>query len=209
MLAYFFAIQALGAAPATVLNYIAPVYAAVWAALFLNERPSKHLIAGLLLATLGAVLVTLGSGDFSRFDASALGALAGILSGLSGGAAMATVKAAREDAGAPTIFLAFSVVGLALALPFAVPVWVPLHGETLALTVLIGLLGICGQILFTWGMGYTTATAGSATTQLVPVFAWALALGWLNEKVTATAVVGAVCCVGGVLVGMAPARLRR
>lgn len=198
---YFYAIQTLGPAAATVLNYVAPVYAAVWAALFLGERASKTLLFGLGLATVGAVLVTVSTAR-GQASGSLWGALAGVASGLFGGAAMATVKAVREDADAPTVFLSFCVVGLALGLPFAVPQWVPLTGAPLALALLIGALAVGGQLLFTWGMGFTSATAGSATTQLVPVFAWALALGWLGERVTPLAVIGAVFCIAGVVLGL-------
>jgi hypothetical protein len=68
------------------------------------------------------------------------------------------------------------------------------------------LLSIAGQLLFTWGMGFTSATAGSATTQLVPAVAWTLALGWLGEPVTVLGVVGALLCVSGVLLGVVPWR---
>lgn len=203
VLCYFYAIHSLGAAPATVLNYIAPVYAAVWAALFLKERATRLVLVGLVIATVGAVLVTVSTGDFDGRGAPPVGAFAGILAGLFGGAAMATIKAVREDTDSATVFLSFCAVGLLMAAPFAVPQWVPLSGSTLAVALLIGLLAVAGQLLFTWGMGFTSATTGSATTQLVPVFAWVLALGWLHERVTSLAVVGAVLCVGGVLLGMA------
>lgn len=209
VLTYFYAIHELGAAPATVLNYISPVYAAVWAALFLSERPSRMTIVGLVLATLGATLVTLSTASLSSFTGSGLGALSGIASGLFGGAAMATIKAVREDNDPFTVFLAFCVVGLAMSAPFAIRSYVPLEGATLAIALLVGVLAIVGQVLFTWGMGLTSATAGSATTQLVPAFAWVLALTWLGERVTALAVVGAVCCVGGVLLGMTGGGTRR
>lgn len=202
VLAYFVAIERLGAAPATVLNYISPVFAALWAAAFLGERPSRTMFLGLVLATGGAALVTLASGDFTTLSSSAVGALAGLASALLGGAAMATVKAAREDADAFTIFLAFSVLGLAMGVPFAAAHWVPLGGAELATGALIGALAVAGQLLFTWGMGHTTATAGSATTQLVPVFAWTMAIGLLGEPVRPLAFAGALLCVAGVLVGV-------
>jgi drug/metabolite transporter (DMT)-like permease len=206
VLTYFLAIERLGAAPATVLNYLSPVYAAVWARLFLGERPPGSLWTGLVLATVGAALVTLGSADPSAGTASVFGAVMGIVSGVFGGAAMTTVKAARGDADAATVFGAFSVVGLALAIPSAASGWVPLTGTLLLTSLGVAALALVGQLLFTFGMGFTTATAGSATTQLVPVLAWALSIGLVGERVSPLAAAGAACCVGGVLLGMRPGR---
>jgi drug/metabolite transporter (DMT)-like permease len=115
---------------------------------------------------------------------------------------MATVKAAREDADAPTVFLSLCCVGLVMSAPIAAQHWVPLEGRLLAACIGMALLALMGQMLFTWGMGHTTATSGSAMTQLVPVFAWMLAIGGLGERVQPLAVVGAVLCVGGVLAGL-------
>ncbi len=202
VLLYFVAIERLGAAPATVLSYVSPVWAAVWAAVFLGERPTRRLLVGLALATGGAALVTAATGDFSRLTASTWGALAGVGSGVFGGAAMATVKAVREDADAGTVFLAFCVVGLGMSAPLAAPGWVALAGPTLLAAVAVGALALSGQLLFTWGMGHTTATAGSATTQLVPALAWLFTALFLEEPLEPLAAAGALLCIGGVLLGL-------
>jgi drug/metabolite transporter (DMT)-like permease len=55
-------------------------------------------------------------------------------------------------------------------------------------------------------MGHTSATVGSATTQLMPALAWTLAIGWLHEPVAPLAVFGAALCVGGVATGALSAR---
>jgi len=201
VLTYFTAIHHLGAAPATVLNYAAPIYAAVFAAVFLGERPTPFMAVGLVLASAGAALVALSGEGLHFSGASGVGAIAGVASGIAGGAAMTTIKAVREDADSGTVFLAFSVVGLAMAAPLAVGHWVPLEGWVLVRVLAVGVLAIFGQMLFTWGMGHTSATVGSATTQLVPAFSWVLALGVLKEQVTAASVLGAVMCVAGVLLG--------
>lgn len=202
VLTYFVAIERLGAAPATVLNYVSPVYTAVFAMLFLKERAGVATLVGLVLGTLGAALVTLSTA--SSFSLSALepGALAGLASGAFGGAAMAVIKVLRRDTEASTVFTAFCFMGLALSAPLAAPHWVPLEGTRFWLALLLGALSLAGQLLFTWGMGFTTATTGSAITQLVPALAWVLALGWLHESVNRLSIAGALLCISGVLLGL-------
>lgn len=203
---YFFAIERLGAAPATVLNYSSPIYAAVFAAWFLGETSTSIRRVGLLIATSGAVLVTFSSGSAAQPLVPDLGAIAGVLSAVAGGAAMTVIRRLRDDTDALTVFFAFCVGGFLVSVPLAAPGWVPMSGHSLAICLAVGVLSIAGQLLFTWGMGFTSATSGSATTQLVPAVAWSLALGWLGEPVTVLGVVGALLCVSGVLLGVVPWR---
>lgn len=208
VLTYFVAIERLGAAPATVLNYSSPIFASLFARLFLGERPTGVSRIGLALATLGAALVTLSTGELDDPLHPGIGALAGIASAVFGGAAMTVIKKVRHDTDALTVFLAFGVLGTLMSLPVALPAWRPLETGVLLTALLVGVLAIGGQLLFTWGMGHTTAIAGSATTQLVPAIAWVLALGWLHEPVRPLGIIGAVLCVGGVLLGVVPFGLR-
>lgn len=203
---YFFAIERLGAARATVLNYSSPIYAAVFAAWLLGERTSLVQRLGLVVATVGAALVTLSTSSTDNLLVPDLGAIAGVFSAVAGGAAITTIRKLRNDTDAVTVFFAFCVVGLVTNAPLAASSWLPMSQSTLWLCVGVGVLSIAGQMLFTWGMGFTSATTGSATTQLVPVVAWVLALTWLDEPVTLLGVLGAVACVGGVLLGVMPAR---
>lgn len=119
---------------------------------------------------------------------------------------MTTIRKVRDDTDSLSVFFSSSLVGLLMSLPLTAGAWVPLTASVAPTLAVVGLLGLLGQLLFTWGMGHTTATLGSATTQLVPVLAWVLAIGWLKETVSAMGVVGAILCLGGVLVGVVPWR---
>jgi len=205
VLTYFFAIERLGAAPATVLNYSSPIYAAVFAAWFLRESSTWVKRLGLGLATVGAALVTLSSTNGVSGPSSWVpdpGAIAGVISAVLGGAAMTSIRRLRDDTDALTIFFAFCVVGALVSGPVAAPGWVPLEGRAGWICLAVGLLSIGGQLLFTWGMGFTTATVGSATTQLVPFVAWVLSVAWLHEGISALGTIGAACTVVGVMLGV-------
>jgi drug/metabolite transporter (DMT)-like permease len=201
VLTYFVAIERLGSGPATVLNYCSPIWAAVFAGVLLHERPSGLARIGLGLATIGAVLVSVATGEFKEPLSPGLGGLAGLASGLFGGAAITVIRSLRQDTNAPTVFFAFSVVGGLISGPLAAPGWVPLEGTLLVLCLVMGLLSVGGQLLFTFGMGFTSASAGSAITQLVPVLAWVLGVTFLTEAVVPLSAAGASLCVTGVLIG--------
>ena len=205
VLTYFIAIQRLGSGPATVLNYCSPIYAAIFASWLLKERLTGLMRMGLGVATVGAVLVSIATGEFSTPTQPGLGGLAGLASGILGGAAITVIRSLRSDTDSPTdsptVFFAFSSVGLLVTAPLALPGWVALDGALLPLALLMGVLSVGGQLLFTYGMGFTSASAGSALTQLVPVLAWVLGVVLLSEPIIPLSAAGALLCVGGVALG--------
>lgn len=205
VLAYFFAIERLGAANATVLNYSSPIHAAIFAAWFLKESTTRLKQLALLVATVGAMLVAFANAVPGTWLVPELGAVAGLLSAVAGGAAMTSIRRLRDDTDALTIFFAFCVVGAVLSLPLAAVHQVTPSPREWGLLLAIGVLSIAGQLLFTLGMGFTTATTGSATTQLVPAVSWVLAVSWLSEPVSLLGTCGALLTVGGVLLGLVPA----
>lgn len=201
VLTYFVAIERIGSGPATVLNYCSPIYAAIFASLFLAERPTNSMRLGLAAATIGAILVATATGEFAVPTHPGLGGLSGLASGILGGAAITVIRSLRSDTDAPTVFFAFSSVGLLVTVPLMASHWVPLEGSTLGLCLLMGLLSVGGQLLFTYGMGFTSAASGSAITQLVPVLAWILGVTVLSEPIVPLSAAGALLCIGGVVFG--------
>jgi drug/metabolite transporter (DMT)-like permease len=206
---YFVAISALGVGPATLLNYAAPCYAAVFAVLFLRERPTPHLIGGLVVATVGAALVAWSTSDASKPFALEGGAWAGLISAVFSGAAMTSIRALRRDTDATTVFFGFCVFGTLLGLPFALIHWTPLTPTLWAISLAMGVLSFGAQMLFTYAFGFVTASVGSATTQLTPAFSWVLGLVFLGEQLIPLSLVGALLCMGGVVWGTAQGMWRR
>ncbi len=203
VLLYFFAISKVGAAVATVLFYCSPIYAALFARVFLKERPSRWMTVGLLLTTAGAALVSFKPTAEVTNDWR-WGAAAGVLAGVLGGASLAVTKAARTVADTWTVFFAFCVIASFVSAPLAVPGWVPVFDSPLATSVLgMALAALFAQLLLTHGLGLVSATLGSALTQLVPVLAWALALTVMQEQVTLAAIAGALLCMSGIGVTLA------
>jgi drug/metabolite transporter (DMT)-like permease len=199
---YFYAIEQLGVGPATVLNFLAPCWAAVFASIFLGEKSGPRAWIGLVVATLGGAIVTLAAGELHRPQNFALAATLGLLSGISGGAAMATLKKLRDDTDAGTIFTAFNLVGLVLVLPFSTAAWRPIDLNLWPALLAVGLLACAAQLLYSWAMAFTPVTRGSLATQLTPLFAAGFGAVFLGELPNATGVLGGLLCIGGVLLGI-------
>ncbi len=197
---YFYAIEKAGVGPATMLNYISPVYAAVFAVVFLKERSVPLHWLGLVFATAGGLMVTAAQTTFDSPFYLSHAAWAGLASGILGGAAMTTVKALRdEDTDPSEIFIAFCGVGLAVVLLTPGPAWKSVRWDIAPTLAGIGILSMGAQLLFTYALRFTSTAVGTATTQLVPVLVWVLAVAFLHETFTVFTAAGATLCIAGVL----------
>lgn len=74
------AVTLTGVATASILMYLAPVFAAVMSMMFLNEKLKAYQHVALVLNLLGCVLMVTG-GNFSELSVSGLGLVLGVLAG--------------------------------------------------------------------------------------------------------------------------------
>src|SRR6185295_6632111 len=123
VLCFFLGIAHLPVGIATLLNYTAPVFTAVYAALFLGEAITPTTLGALGLTTVGVVMVMLGTAPAGSF---VLGRwqLVGVLSAMLSGAAVATIREVRKTDGSWEIFAAFCAAGAAICVVPAVRDWV-------------------------------------------------------------------------------------
>jgi drug/metabolite transporter (DMT)-like permease len=209
VLLYFTAIAHLPVGVATLLNYTAPVFTAIYAALFLGERPGWGAFGALSLTTLGLVCVV-----HAEAHAGALGFgpwhFAGVASAALSGAAIATIREVRRTDGSWEIFTAFCLFGAALTLFPSAAQWVaPSTVEWIGLGA-VGAISVAAQLLMTYALRFVPATIAGILAQLTPISA--MTLGWLlyGEKVTALAAVGAAITLAGASWGARlPRRMRK
>jgi drug/metabolite transporter (DMT)-like permease len=197
VLLYFLAIEHLQVGIATLLNYTAPVFTAVYAVAFLGELVTPATFGALGLTTIGVGLVLTGMAPPGSFGIGTWQCV-GIGSALLSGAAVATIREVRKTDGSWEVFAAFCVGGgLMTALPTAAG-WVrPTSLEWGALLV-IGLISVVAQLLLTYALRFVTAAGAGIIIQLTPVAA--LTLGWVlfEERMAGVAVLGAAITLAGV-----------
>ena len=197
VLLYFLAIEHLQVGVATLLNYTAPVFTAVYAVAFLGELVTPATFGALGLTTVGVGLVLKGTAPPGSLGLG-LWQWVGIGSALLSGAAVATIREVRKTDGSWEIFAAFCLGGgLMTALPTAAAWIAPSAFEWVALLV-IGLLSVVAQLLLTYALRFVSAAGAGIIIQLTPVAA--LALGWVlfEERMAGVAVVGAAITLAGV-----------
>jgi drug/metabolite transporter (DMT)-like permease len=200
VLLYFIAISKLPVGTATLLNYTAPVFTAVFAALFLGERVSLTTGAALLLTFAGVVLVLRGHAapgyiGLGRWEAC------GMASALLSGAAVTTIRAVRKTDGSWEIFAAFCLVGVLATAPMALRGWVTPTPVDWLLLGAVGATSVLAQVLFIYSLRYVTAATSGVISQLTPVSALLLGVAILGEPLSLVSLLGSGVTLAGVALG--------
>ena len=168
---WFYAMTRLPVAEVTAMNYLAPVYVTLGAAVFLRERLAWRRLAAIGVAFAG-MLVILRPG----FRAVEAGHLAMLGAGLLFGASYLFAKSLSGRHSAGVVVAQLSIwVTLGLA-PFALAAW---RTPTLAEVAWMGAVA-CFATLGHWTMTRAFAAAPVSVTQPVTFLqlVWAVLLGW-------------------------------
>lgn len=195
-LLFFLAIERIPAGEATLINNTFPIWGVLLSLLLLDERPTLHLLAGLGLASAGVFLV-LGGGA-TRLGLGWGEALA-VISAVTGGAAVTSIRALRATDNAPTIFFAFAVGGLAVAIPFSLGAW-PAAPLAWVAAAGVGVVAFGAQLCMTEAYGALSVAEAALWQQLTPIASYLWALG-LGEPIGWTTALGVLLGVAGIVYG--------
>lgn len=190
MTLYFFAIQKLTLADATILNKLSPFFVAVFAVLFLREKLSKHALPALLCAFVGAALVIK-----PQLDLGAVPAAAGIMSAAASGAAYTVVRFLRGKVSPYRIVFFFALVSTVAMIPPMVVRYVPPTGEQLAYMLGTGIFATTGQLFLTLAYHQAPATKISIYNYAHVIFAFLAALMLWGEVPDAVSITGALLII--------------
>jgi drug/metabolite transporter (DMT)-like permease len=207
VLLYFLAIEALPSGTATLLNYTAPVFTAVFAGTFLRERLPALCYGAMAIAGAGVVMVVVGQG---KVLGGAYGwQLVALVSAVASGAAVTSIRAARRTDGPWEVFTAFCVIGALCTLPHAVLHWNRPTAIEWEWLVAVGVLSVIAQVLMTYALGAVEAAVSGIIAQIAVVTAMLLGHFVDAEPLTALSVVGAALTLAGVsLAAHVSARVR-
>ena len=196
---YFFALSRIPAAPAGMIFNLYPVFATVFAVFALGERPTIHLLFGLLLATAGVWLM-LGQGGMPA--GMGVGELAAFASAIFAAISANIIRGMRGTDNAPTIFFWFCLAGLPVVAPFALDRW-PTDPAAWALAGCMGLAAFVAQLLMTEAYGTLNVSESAVWLQLAPIALLLMAVPLLGERVSAVSMIGVLLGVVGVAYGTA------
>lgn len=190
---WFYAMARIPIADVTAMNYLAPIYVTLGAALFLSERLAARRVIAVIMGLVGALII-LRPG----FREIGPGHLAMLGAALVFGASYILAKMLTDETNAAIVVGMLSLwvtIGLA---PMAFAVWVTPSGEALLILTLVALLATAGHYTMTLAFAAAPVTVTQPVSFLQLV--WAVALGALffDEGLDIWVIVGGLVILGSV-----------
>lgn len=202
---WFYAMVRIPIADLTAMNYLAPVYVTIGAALFLGERLAFRRIAAVLMALVGAAII-LRPGLREVTD----GHLAMLVAAVVFAGSYLIAKVVADEA-KPAVVVAMLSIFVTLTLaPFAFANWVTPTWDGLGLLFMVACFATAGHYSMTlaFAAAPVTVTQPVTFTQLI----WAVLLGYLvfDEPADVWVIVGGAVILASVtFITWREARLNR
>ncbi len=190
---WFYAMTRIPIAEVTAMNYLAPVFVTLGAALFLGEKLAARRLLAVGAALVGALIIL--RPGFREIDP---GHLAMLVAGVVFGGSYLLVKVLAAHANAAIVVAMLSIVVTVVLAPFAVAVWVtPTLGE-LGLLFAVALFATAGHYTMTLAFGMAPVTVTQPVTFLQLVWAALLGVVVFAEPIDVWVVVGGLVILAAV-----------
>ena len=188
---WFFAMARIPIADVTAMNYMAPIYVTIGAALFLGERLALRRLGAIAFALLGVIIIL--RPGFREIGA---GHMAMVLATLFFGVSYLLAKRLTDEMPAGLVVVLLSVIVTIALLPMALVVWVPPSGFDLIILFLVACIATLGHYTMTLAFKATSISVTQPVTFLQLVWAVTLGVVVFGEAVDPFVVLG-----GGIILG--------
>ena len=188
---WFFAMARIPIADVTAMNYMAPIYVTIGAALFLGERLALRRLGAIAFALLGVIIIL--RPGFREIGA---GHMAMVLATLFFGASYLLAKRLTDEMPAELVVVLLSVIVTIALLPMALVVWVPPSGFDLIILFLVACIATLGHYTMTLAFKATSISVTQPVIFLQLVWAVTLGVVVFGEAVDPFVVLG-----GGIILG--------
>jgi len=206
VLLYFTAISRIPLSSAAMLANSYPLFAILFSAIIIKEKPNFDSLAVMLLAFCGMFLIL--DPRFGKID---IGYFLAISAAVIGGVAVTSIRELRKTDSSWMIALSQMVgAGIFSAVLLPAGFRVPDAGEW-GLLLLVGILGTAAQLAFARPFRFIPTAEGSMVAPIYTAFTVILAVIFLGEVITARFLLGAVLVFGSLsyLIAREEIRLRR
>lgn len=190
MICLFYASSHGAQGDVAVMNKMSPFIVTLLAVVFLREKVAHYQVAALLLALIGAVVVS-----DPTFQSEVFPIFVALLSALFSGIAYTMVGALKGREAPSVVVFFFSICSTLISMAVMAPGFVVPTGEQLLLLVLIGLFALGGQVALTWSYAMANASEVSIFNYSGIVFSMLFSGLLLGERLKASSVAGGILVV--------------
>ncbi|MBK1792448.1 DMT family transporter [Persicirhabdus sediminis] len=196
----YYAVTTLPLAEATILQYLHPIFTALLALLFLNEKVRRSTLLCIVLSLAGLLIMVRPSFLFGASMSLPALSVAAALAGAFGSAlAYVIVRQLSQTEDSSVIIFYFPLITLPVAVMMLGDGFVMPDGPALALLLLVGLSTQFGQVFLTKAL--RAEEAGRATAYSYVQVLFSMIFGWLlfSELPTWWTLAGGALIVAGAL----------
>ncbi|MDO5754829.1 MAG: DMT family transporter [Tissierellia bacterium] len=191
VVAYFYCINHMPTADATILQKSSPIFVMIFALFFLKESLTKTKLAVLILSFIGAMFVVR-----PEFNSRVFPALVGLGSAAFAGGAYTTLSYVNKMEKTNTIIFFFSLVSSLLSLPLMLSNFVMPTAMEFFVLLSIGIFAGLAQITLTLGYKYAPASEVSIYTYGTIVFAAIFGYFLFQDKISPMTMIGILLIFG-------------
>jgi drug/metabolite transporter (DMT)-like permease len=187
LMLYFNAITLTSVSNAVLLSYTYPIFAAIFSNMYLNEKLTKEKVIFIISAFLGMFLIF-------QLDLSALnkGDLLALVSGITSGMAVVSIRELRKTESSWMIVLSFVFFGTLFSLFYMKGnVVMPSTPGLLAL-ITIGVIGTAGQLFQTYAFKLCSTALGGVISMSSVVIATILGIIIFHDSLNLNIIIGGV-----------------
>lgn len=190
---WFFSMTRIPIADVTAINYLAPIYVTIAAALFLGEKLAFRRITAVVMALIGAMIILrpglreVSSGHWAMM-------LAAVVFGGSYILAKITVDKANPE----IVVGMLSVMVTVCLAPFAFAVWVPPEWSQILILFVVAFFATAGHYTMTIALAAAPLTVTQPVTFLQLVWAALLGVIVFAEPIDVWVVIGGMIILGSV-----------
>jgi drug/metabolite transporter (DMT)-like permease len=187
LMLYFNAITMTSVSNAVLLSYTYPIFASIFSNMYLNEKLTKEKVIFIISAFLGMFLIF-------QFDYSALnlGDLLALISGITSGMAVVSIRELRKTESSWMIVLSFVFFGTLFSLFFMKDNVVMPSSAAFITLLLIGILGTAGQLFQTYAFKICSTSLGGVISMSSVVITTILGILIFHDSLTINMVIGGV-----------------
>lgn len=190
---WFYAMTRIPIAEVTAMNYLAPIYVTIGAALFLGERLAARRIFAVCMGLLGAAII-LRPG----FREVSTGHMAMLIAAVVFGGSYLLAKVMADEV-KPAVVVAMLSIFVTLGLaPFALPVWITPNLREIMLLACVAFFATAGHFTMTLAFAAAPLTVTQPVTFLQLVWATLLGAVAFAEPVDIWVILGGCIILGSV-----------
>ncbi len=187
LMLYFNAITLTSVSNAVLLSYTYPIFASIFSNMYLNEKLTKEKVMFIACALLGMFLIF-------QFDYSALniGDLLALISGITSGMAVVSIRELRKTESSWMIVLSFVFFGTLFSLFAMKGSVVTPSPAALFILLMIGVFGTAGQLFQTYAFKICSTALGGVISMSSVILTSLLGMLIFHDFLTLNMVIGGI-----------------